>query len=59
MHRRRRYPSHQTCKAQYRKTRNMKKQGNMTSSKVHNSSVTKYNVIEVDERLEKEYKRSI
>jgi hypothetical protein len=36
-------------KTKYRNTRNMNKQGNMTLSKLNNSTVTNFNDSEVDE----------
>jgi hypothetical protein len=44
------------CKLQHRNTGNMKKQGNMTSPKVNNASITKYEDAEMIKMLGKEFK---
>jgi hypothetical protein len=44
-------------KSQHRNIRNMKNQGNMTSAKVHNSLATDCKDMEMDEMLDREFKR--
>jgi hypothetical protein len=45
------------CKFQHGNPRNMKKQGNGTSPKIHNFLVTDSKDIEVDEMPDKEFKK--